>query len=103
MGVIPFTARCAGCNTRGAWYRPHARYAGVVPCGCGRRMREATLTAARAAEHAAVADAAARPRDRTVFGGQEHANVVPIYRCGAAKRQAVRRLGSVVDIPFLLM
>jgi hypothetical protein len=42
-----------------------------------------------AAQPAAVADAAARPRDRAFFEGQYRSDVVPLYRCGAAKRQPV--------------
>jgi hypothetical protein len=33
----------------------------------------------RSAEHAAVADAAARPRDRAVFEGWNRTSVVPVY------------------------
>ena len=42
-----------------------------------------------ATQPAAVADAAARPQDRGVFERQMHTNVIPIYWCGAAKRQPV--------------
>ena len=41
------------------------------------------------AEHTAAIDAASPPRDRAAFDGQYHTNVVPIYQCGATKRQSV--------------
>ena len=64
---------------RRAWF-----CAGVVgACGCQSRTMD------RDAEHAAVADAAVRLRDRCVFDRQYRANVIPIYQDGAAKRQPV--------------
>ena len=57
--------------------------------------------ARRPAQPAAVADAALRPRDRAFFEGWDRTSVVPVYRCGAAKRQPVRRPGNVVATPFL--
>ena len=48
-----------------------------------------------AAQHAAVADAATRPRDRAVFEGQYRSDVIPLYWCGAAKRQHVGRQSNV--------
>jgi hypothetical protein len=42
-----------------------------------------------AAQPAAVADAAARPQDRSLFEGWKHTTVVPICQGGAAKRHTV--------------
>ena len=47
------------------------------------------------AQPAAVADAAARPRDRAFFDIQNHTTVIPVYRCGAAKRHTVGRLSLI--------
>jgi len=43
----------------------------------------------RSAQPAAVADAAVRPRDRAFFEGWNRTRAVPVYECGAAKRQPV--------------
>jgi hypothetical protein len=77
--------------------RPSA-VAGVVSALVFHASPRQSISAA--AQHAAVADAALRPRDRRVFERWKHTNAFPIYRCGAAKRQSVRRPGRVVGIPF---
>lgn len=47
----------------------------------------------RAAQHAAVADAAARRQDPSHFRVRSLLNGFPLYRCGAAKRHTVGPLG----------
>jgi len=84
----PVVRKARGVNRdpRGAWFRPNARYAGVVLCGVWFRPNAryagcdsvpmwsadaggSSSDGDRDAEPAAVADAAARPRDRAVFEG----------------------------------
>ena len=38
-----------------------------------------------------------------ILKARSGSTAVPIYQCGAAERQAVRRPGSVVGIPFLIL
>ncbi len=94
LGVVPVSAvstlihtkaRCAGCGT-----------VSVVPPSAVARVIAALAFHASprpfmgaAAQQAAVADAAVRPRDRGVFERQMHTTAFPIYRGGAAKRQGV--------------
>ena len=60
QGVVPDQSPLCRYDTRGAWFRPNARCASVVPCRCGRPMRWQPRTASRVAEHAVAADRFAR-------------------------------------------
>src|SRR5690349_1228456 len=87
MGVVPDQSSLCRRHRVLSVVPIEARSAGVVLCWCGRWMRKATLTAARAAEHAVAADRFA------------HEIVCFLKaRCGAlaaAERQTVRRLMPV--------
>ena len=80
-------ARCATCGS-----------VSVIPPSAGARVKAALVLHASAqpfigaaAQHAAVADAAARPQDRSHFESRQHIIAFPIDRGGAAKRQPVGR------------
>ena len=95
LSVVPCKARYAGRDPRWAWYRPNARHAGVIPCRCGRHMllvRERRMPERRTRP----CSRPLRARDRWFFDGF----------CGAlaaADGQAVGRLGSVINNPFLMV
>jgi len=60
LRVVPTNARCGGRATRGAWFRPNARCAGVIRGWCGPRMLVAGERGDRVAEHGVAADRCAR-------------------------------------------
>ncbi len=67
-----------------------AGYAGVIRCRCGRPLRVAARTTARAAEHAAVADRFAR---------EIVCILTDIPALAAAKRQPVRP-AHIIAVPY---
>ena len=97
MCVVPERGPLCRRDTRGAWFRPNARCAGVVPGWCGRWMLVATQMACRAAEQIVQAEAATRPRDRAFFDAQNRLERDPDLSVAAPLNSTVGRAqGSAV-------
>src|SRR5829696_4358589 len=96
-GRVQMKARCAMCGTVSV----------VRPRAAARAKRNAGGTCpaqppiGAAAQPAAVADAALRPRDRWHFENRYPPIAISIYRGGAAKRQPVgRQLSNIPPIRY---
>src|SRR6266545_3434385 len=62
MGVVQIEARCATRDSFLAWFKIDARCAGVIPCGCGRHLREASGRLATGAPNTVLQLTASRAR-----------------------------------------
>jgi len=107
MCVVPERGPLCRRDTRGAWFRPNARCAGVVPGWCGRWMLVATQMACRAAEHIVQAEAATRPRDRAFFDAQNRLERDPDLSVAAPLNSTVGPLSIAKakchEYPYLLV